>query len=101
MEMDTPLEVSVELEEDLKCMSKEELAQELMRVRGLIRMHKRMEDNDRCWHNDAVLYDRVLPEGSEGRGRMDLPEGVLMRNCLRYIRGQKCERYKCVVPPAK
>lgn len=80
----------MKLDKDVKAMSKSARGQELMRVRRLIRSHKQKRDNARCWLNDERLYDQVLPEKSAGAGKMTLPEEVLLRNCKRYIRRQKC-----------
>ena len=85
----------MKLDRDVKDMSSGKRAQELMRLRGLIRTHKRKKDNARCWLNDKQLYARALPEGSRGAGRMTLPKEVLLRNCERYIHNQQCSQHNC------
>jgi hypothetical protein len=85
---------TVKLDTDVKKMSSGERGQEIARLRKLIRTHKRKRDNARCWHGDEELYARTLPEGSRNAGRMTLPEDVLLRNCRKYIRGQKCSKCK-------
>ena len=79
----------MKLDKDVADMGLGERGQEIMRLRRLIRAHKKKKGNARCWLNDATLYERALPEGSSGAGRMDLPEEVLLKNCQRYIRGQQ------------
>ena len=85
----------MKLDKDIKRMSHGKRGQELMRLRRLLRTHKAKENNARCWLNDRNLYDKALPEKSEGAGRMNLPEKVLLSNCRKYIRGQKCDMGKC------
>ena len=85
----------MKLDTDIKKMSFGERGEELMRMRKLIRSHKRKRNNARCWHNDEQLYARILPEGSKHAGRMTLPEDVLLGNCRRYIHGQQCTQHKC------
>jgi hypothetical protein len=85
----------MKLDRDVKAMSHRARGRELMRLRALIRTHKKKKDNARCWHCDEQLYKRTLPEGSEGAGRMTLSEAVLLRNCKKYIRGQQCTQRGC------
>lgn len=80
------------LDKDLHLMSFAARGQEIMRIRRLIRTHKKKKDNARCWLNDLQLYDDILPEGSGKAGRMNLPACVLLKNCKKYILGQKCKR---------
>lgn len=84
----------MKLDQDIKNMSSGQRAKELMRVRVLIRTHKKKKNNARCWINDEVLYDKVLPEGSKNAGRMTLSKDILLQNCARYISGQQCN-LKC------
>ncbi len=80
---------------DILDMSAGERGRELMRLRTLIRTHKVKRGNARCWHNDIMLYERALPDRSDGAGRMDLPFAVLISECKRYIRGQQCTEDRC------
>lgn len=79
----------MKLDKDVKTMSKAQRGREIQRLRKLIRTHMGKKNNARCWLSDVQLYNRALPEGSSGAGRMDLPEAVLLGNCRRYIRGQQ------------
>jgi hypothetical protein len=81
-------------DKDIAKLSFAERGKELRRIRKLIRTHKHKKDNARCWLNDKKLYDQVLPEGSNGGGRMTLPFETLIGNCRRYIRRQQCD-IKC------
>lgn len=85
----------MKLDKDIQTMSFKARGQELMRLRSLIRTHKKKRDNARCWHNDETLYAKTLPEGSDGAGKMTLPEEKLLRNCRLYIRGQQCVNRRC------
>ena len=76
---------------DVKNMTATQLRREVMLLRGRIRWHRDRKGNARCWHNDLRLYE-VLPEGKPA-GRMDQPEGILLRKCKRYIRGQQCVKH--------
>lgn len=85
----------MKLDRDIRAMGSAELRRELMRVRSLVRTHKKRKDNARCWHADLELYARILPEGDKGAGKMKLPEHVLLRNCWRYVQRQQCTKYGC------
>jgi len=85
----------MKLDRDILDMSLGELRKEIMRVRRLVRTHKKKKDNARCWHGDLQLYARIIPEGCEGAGKMRLPLSVLLRNCERYIQRQQCTKYGC------
>lgn len=65
------------------------LAQEIQRLRGLIRTHKAESKHGRCWQNDIDLYNAALPEGAEQAGLMDIPEEEALRECRAYWRGQQ------------
>jgi hypothetical protein len=80
---------------DLKKMSITELRRELARVRSQIRKHKKKKGNQRCHHNDRELYSKTLPEGDKGLGYMDLSEEKHYRECVRYVRRQKCPEHGC------
>lgn len=85
----------MKLDKDITEMSSAARGHELMRIRSLIRTHKKKRNNGRCWHNDIQLYDRTLPEGCKEAGKMTLPFHVLIRNCRKYIRGQQCTLHGC------
>lgn len=87
----------MKLDNDIKGMSAGMRGKELQRLRDLIRTHKRKKNNARCWLNDVALYDKALPEGAGGAGRMELPREVLLVQCDHYIRGQQ----RCSKPGAK
>lgn len=80
---------------DIKNKSEGELRLELQRVRNAIRRHKKADGNARCWHNDLDLYDRALPEGKKGSGKMDIAKEILLKNCGRYIDRQQCSVNGC------
>ena len=80
----------MKLDKDVKDMTAGEARQALMRVRRLIRTHKRKKGNARCFHNDTALYNATLPEGSRGSGVMDLSEKEHLKKCARYVRLQQC-----------
>lgn len=90
----------MKLDSDIKAMNPDRRGQELQRLRGLIRSHKKKRGHARCWKNDENLYDLTLPEGSEGMGRMDLPKDVLMKKCSRYIDNQQCQAH-CPIKPRR
>lgn len=69
-------------------MSPAQLRQEVRCLRKSIRKHRDAEENARCWHNDLQLYG-ILPE-EVAPGRMLGDEQILLRNCRRYIRRQRC-----------
>ena len=82
----------MKLDPDIKAMSFGERGKEFQRLRNLVRTHKANENNSRCWIADLDLYDRALPEGSGGAGKMDLPREVLLANCGRYIDRQQIDK---------
>ncbi len=82
-------DLKMKLDSDIKKMSFGERGKELQRLRNLIRTHKVKKDNARCYMADDELYDKTLPEGGEGAGKMTLPREVLLVQCDRYIRQQQ------------
>ena len=82
----------MKLDKDIKNMSFSERGKELQRARKLIRTHKARKDNERCWMADVELYNRTLPEKGGEAGKMGLPEEVLIVECRRYIKSQKCDK---------
>ncbi len=85
---------------DLDDLTPTQLRQELVRVRGQLRWHRDLKDNDRCWHCDKELYARTLPENEEP-GRMTSPKEELRHNCDIYINQQQCELRGCTGHPNK
>lgn len=77
------------LDADIKEMSAGSARRELQRLRSIIRRHRGLDENARCWHADLELYAKTLPE-AEPAGKMTLPEKTLLVNCKRYIRRQQC-----------
>lgn len=49
------------MDADLGKMKKEELKQEILKLRSAIRKHRNEKGHDRCWLDDNELY-MVLPE---------------------------------------
>jgi hypothetical protein len=80
------------MDEDVASMSFAECGREIVRLRQLIRTHKNKDGNGRCWMNDRNPYNKALPEGDKGAGRMDSPREVLLVNCKQCITGQKRRR---------
>ena len=59
------------MDEDLNGMSREQLIDEVKRLRAGIRQHRDSSGQDLCWHHPSLwglLPERVAPEvGSRGR----------------------------------
>jgi hypothetical protein len=83
------MEVQMALDKDVKKMSFSKRGEEIQRLRKLIRTHKSLKNNARCWLSDLALYDRALPEGSGGAGKMMLPKKTLLIQCASYIDRQQ------------
>lgn len=77
------------LDPDIRSMTGGHARRELMRVRQLVRTHRDRREDARCWHADAELYARILPEQSPP-GRMDGDKQRLLVHCARYIDRQQC-----------
>ena len=60
------------LDVDIKGMSLGQRGNEIQRLREIIRSHKRKENSSSRRLADVELYNRALPEGAQGAGRMDL-----------------------------
>lgn len=73
---------------DLLELSPSELRAEVMQLRKAIRKHRDAQENARCWHNDLRLYGSLPEEAAPGRMLGD--EKILLQNCQRYIRRQRC-----------
>ncbi len=67
---------------DLGGMSREQLQQEVIKLRKAIRYHRDQKGDDNCWLDDFVLYG-ALPE--QIKANPELPDKELMMvNCSRY-----------------
>ena len=69
------------MDEDLQQMSKEELLEEVRKLRSGIREHRDSTGHDLCWHHPklwSLLPEKVQPKISVP----DWPE--FMRGCIKY-----------------
>ena len=69
------------MDEDLQQMSKEELLEEVRKLRSGIREHRDSTGHDLCWHHPklwSLLPEKVQPKISVP----DWPE--FMRGCIQY-----------------
>ncbi len=76
------------LDAGVERMSLGERGKEIMRLRAIIRTHKKANGNARCWLLDEWLYEQALPEG----GRVASPalpsRTIFLGNCERYYNRQ-------------
>jgi hypothetical protein len=69
------------MDEDLHALTREELMDEVRRLRDGIRMHRDASGHDLCWHQPALWA--LLPEGiTPGIAVPDWPQFI--RGCVRY-----------------
>ncbi len=69
------------MDEDLTDLSREQLIDEIKRLRGGIRSHRDSSGHDLCWHHPALWG--LLPETQDPRPTVpDWP--AFMRGCVRY-----------------
>jgi hypothetical protein len=69
------------MDEDLDGLSREQLVDEVRRLRAGIRAHRDASGHELCWHHPALWG--LLPERVEPRVAVpDWPE--FMRGCVRY-----------------
>lgn len=69
------------MDEDLKAMSRDELEQEVIRLRTGIRRHRDSTGHNLCWHHPDLW--RLLPEKSDFVP--DVPAWPeFIRGCIRY-----------------
>ncbi len=69
------------MDDDLSAMSREQLAEEVRRLRAGIRAHRDATGHDLCWHHPdlwALLPERVEPAIAVP------PWPKFLRGCLRY-----------------
>lgn len=70
----------------------EESLEYLLEVITAIRKHRDQKGDDRCWQDDAELY-QILPEGHTPPA---VDEPVMLENCKRYIERRQCPLTKYV-----
>jgi hypothetical protein len=69
------------MDEDLAGLTREQLIDEVKRLRAGIRAHRDSSGNDLCWHHPDLW--RLLPEPLDPR--IAVPEWPqFMRGCIRY-----------------
>ncbi|MBC8032720.1 MAG: hypothetical protein H7Y03_01135 [Chitinophagaceae bacterium] len=69
------------MDEDLATMSKEQLIEELIKLRMAIREHRDSTGHDLCWHHPKLWS--LLPEKTDLK--ISVPEWPeFMRRCIRY-----------------
>ena len=69
------------MDEDLDSLSRDELVQEVIRLRNGIRQHRDSTGHDLCWHHPQ-LWGLLLEATDPMRTVPDWPE--FLRGCLRY-----------------
>ena len=69
------------MDEDLNGLTREQLIDEVKRLRAGIRAHRDSSGHDLCWHHPALWS--LLPEPAQPRVAVpDWPQ--FMRGCIRY-----------------
>jgi hypothetical protein len=69
------------MDEDLDGLTREQLIEEVKRLRAGIRAHRDSSGHDLCWHHPALWS--LLPEPAQPRVAVpDWPQ--FMRGCIRY-----------------
>ena len=76
------------LNEDIESMSLNDLKNEVIKLRDMIRYHKDQKLNDRCWLDDIKLYE-CLPEACEGYDSTLPSENIFLENCKIYCRNRQ------------
>lgn len=69
------------MDEDLDAMSREQLVEEMRKLRAGIRAHRDSTGHDLCWHHPALWA--LLPEKIEPAIAVP-PWEKFMRGCIRY-----------------
>ncbi len=69
------------MDEDLDAMSREQLIEEMRKLRAGIRAHRDSTGHDLCWHHPALW--ELLPERIEPAIAVP-PWDKFMRGCIRY-----------------
>lgn len=75
-------------DKDLESLSKEELQQEILRLRTGIREHRDAQGHDRCWLDDIDLYN-LLPEKLPADTKLPEREEFLT-NCNKFYENRQC-----------
>jgi hypothetical protein len=69
------------MDQDLDAMSREQLSEEVRKLRRGIRAHRDSSGHDLCWHHPALWA--LLPEKTDPLPQVpDWPQ--FMRGCIRY-----------------
>jgi hypothetical protein len=69
------------MDEDLETMSRQQLVDEVRKLRGAIRTHRDSSVHELCWHHPALWG--LLPERSDPLPTVpEWPE--FMRGCIKY-----------------
>ena len=69
------------MDEDLNGLTREQLIEEVKRLRAGIRAHRDSSGHDLCWHHPALWS--LVPEPAQPRVAVpDWPQ--FMRGCIRY-----------------
>lgn len=68
-------------DEDLEALSRDELVEEVIRLREGIRLHRDTSDHDLCWHHPELWG--LLPDSTDPVPTVpDWPQ--FLRGCIRY-----------------
>ena len=69
------------MDEDLQALTRDQLREEVLKLRNAIREHRDTSLHDLCWHHPAMWS--LLPEQTDPMPEVpDWPE--FMRGCIRY-----------------
>jgi len=82
------------MDDDLSVMSREQLAEEVRRLRAGIRSHRDASGHDLCWHHPQLW--ELLPERVD-RAIAVPPWPKFLRGCLRYR--ESLDRQRPDAPP--
>lgn len=74
--------------EEMDGWKKDEIKDEVHRLRKAIRAHRDERGHDACWLDDLELY-KVLPEGTSDVDQQLPPEKEFLDNCKRYYDHRK------------
>lgn len=69
------------LDQDLETFSREQLVEEVRKLRAGIRQHRDSRGHDLCWHHPALWG--LLPERTDPQPAV-LPWPEFLRGCVRY-----------------
>ena len=69
------------MDDDLETLSRNELVQEVVRLRNGIRRHRDSTDHELCWHHPQLWS--LLPESTDALPKVpEWPQ--FLRGCIRY-----------------